>query len=305
MRVLVTGAGGQVGADVVELLAGRAEVIACDRAALDLADPAAISERVRAVRPALIVNAGAYTAVDRAESEVELARAVNARAPEVLAAEAKRAGALLVHYSTDYVFDGTKASAYVEDDPTAPLGAYGATKLEGERAVAASGCDHLVLRTSWVYAPRGRNFLLTMLRLGAERAELRVVDDQRGAPTASRELARATLALVGGADATRPLAAEGIARAAARSGLYHATAAGETTWFGFAQAIFAAWSRRAGPSFRAPRVVPIATRDYPTPARRPANSVLSNARLQAAFGVALADWHTGLAEAVAALPAPR
>src|SRR5262249_35659774 len=157
--VLVTGANGQVGADMVELLAGRAEVIACDRAALDLADPAAISERVRAARPALIVNAGAYTAVDRAESEVELARAGNARAPEVLAAEARRAGALLVHYSTDYVFDGTKGAPYTEDDPTAPLNAYGATKLEGERAVAASGCDHLILRTTWVYAPRGRNFL--------------------------------------------------------------------------------------------------------------------------------------------------
>ncbi len=301
MRVLVTGARGQVGADLVELLAGRAEVIACDRAALDLADPAAISRGVRAARPALILNAGAYTAVDRAESEVDLARAVNARAPEVLAAEAKRAGALLVHYSTDYVFDGTKDSPYVEDDPTAPLGAYGATKLEGERAVAASGCDHLILRTSWVYAPRGRNFMLTMLRLAAEREELRVVDDQRGAPTPSRELARATLAIVGRGDG--PLAAEDLARAAAKSGTYHATAAGETTWCGFARAIFEAWSKRAGPSFRAPRIVPIATRDYPTPARRPANSVLSNARLHATFGVALADWRTGLAEAVDALPA--
>lgn len=305
MRVLVTGAHGQLGADMVELLAGRAEVVACDRAALDLADAAAITERVRSARPALIVNAGAYTAVDRAESEVDQARAVNARAPEVLAAEAKRAGALLVHYSTDYVFDGTKATAYVEDDPTAPLNAYGATKLEGERAVAASGCDHLILRTTWIYAPRGKNFLLTMLRLGAEREELRVVDDQRGAPTTSRELARATLALVSGAGAAGALSADGIARAAARSGLYHATAAGETTWFGFAQAIFAAWSKRAGPSFKPPRLVPIATRDYPTPALRPANSVLSNARLNAAFGVTLADWRAGLAEAVAALPAPR
>jgi len=305
MRVLVTGAHGQVGADVAQLLAGRAEVTACDRAALDLADPAAIAERVRAVRPALIVNAGAYTAVDRAESEVDLARAVNARAPEVLAAEAKRAGALLVHYSTDYVFDGTKREPYVEDDTVAPLSAYGATKLEGERAVAASGCHHLILRTSWVYAPRGRNFLLTMLRLGGERDELRVVDDQRGAPTTSRELARATLAVLGGRDATHALAAEDLARAAADGGLYHASAAGETTWFGFAQAIFAAWSKRAGSSFKAPRLVPIATRDYPTPARRPANSVLSNARLRDTFGVTLADWRAGLAEAIAALPAPR
>jgi dTDP-4-dehydrorhamnose reductase len=304
MRVLVTGAHGQVGADVALLLAGRAEVIACDRAALDLADPAAIALRVRDARPALIVNAGAYTAVDRAESEVELARAVNARAPEVLAMEAKRAGALLVHYSTDYVFDGTKAAPYVESDPTAPLGAYGITKLEGERAVAASGCEYLILRTSWVYAPRGRNFLLTMLRLAAERDELAVVDDQHGAPTSSSELARATLALVG-ADATQPLTSEGLARAAVKSGLYHATAAGDTTWFGFARAIFEAWSKRAGPAFKVPRVVPIATRDYPTPARRPANSVLSNARLHEAFGVRLADWRTGLTEVVAALPPAR
>ena len=305
IRVLVTGAHGQVGADVAELLAGRAEVIACDRAALDLSDPAAIAERVRAARPALIVNAGAYTAVDRAESEPTLAHAVNAVAPGILAAEAKRAGALLVHYSTDYVFDGAKPEPYVEDDPTAPLGAYGRTKLEGERAVAASGCEHLILRTSWVYAPRGRNFLLTMLRLAAEREELRVVDDQRGAPTPSRELARATLAIVGGADAARALTQEGLARAAAKGGLYHATSAGSTTWFGFAQAIFAARAKRAGPSFKAPRVVPIATREYPTPARRPANSVLSNARLHATFGVALADWRAGLDEAIAALPAPR
>src|SRR6185437_7867782 len=186
---------------------------------------------------------------------------------------------------------------YVEDDTVAPLRAYGATKLEGERAVAASGCHHLILRTSWVYAPRGRNFLLTMLRLGGERDELRVVDDQRGAPTTSRELARATLAVLGGRDATHALAAEDLARAAADGGLYHASAAGETTWFGFAQAIFAAWSKRAGSSFKAPRLVPIATRDYPTPARRPANSVLSNARLRDTFGVTLADWRAGLAEA--------
>jgi dTDP-4-dehydrorhamnose reductase len=305
IRALVTGAQGQVGADVVELLAGRAEVIACDRAALDLADPGAIAERVRTARPALIVNTGAYTAVDRAESEPALAHAVNAVAPAILAAEAKRAGALLVHYSTDYVFDGTKPDPYVEDDAVAPLGAYGRTKLEGERAIAASGCDHLILRTSWVYAPRGRNFLLTMLRLAAGRDELRVVDDQRGAPTASRELARATLAILAEADGARPFEAAGLARVAAKSGLYHATAAGSTTWFGFAQAIFEAWAKRAGPSFRAPRLTPIATQDYPTPARRPANSVLSNERLHASFGVALADWRAGLAEVVAALPAPR
>jgi len=290
-RVLVTGARGQVGTDLVRLLAGEAEVVAHDRASLDLADPAAIVARVRESRPAVIVNAGAYTAVDRAESEPELARAVNATAPGVLAAEAKRAGALLIHYSTDYVFDGTKPSAYVETDATAPLSAYGRTKLEGEQAIAASGCDHVILRTSWVYAPHGKNFMLTMLRLAAEREELRIVSDQHGAPTSSLQLARATRAIL--ADP---------ARARAASGIYHATAAGETTWSEFAREIFTRWSKlRAG--FKAPRVVPIATAEYPTPAHRPANSVLSSAKLAATLGVRIPDWREGLDEALSGLAA--
>jgi dTDP-4-dehydrorhamnose reductase len=301
IRVLVTGAGGQVGADLVRMLEGRAQVVAHDRASLDLARPDAIVERMREARPQLVVNAGAYTAVDRAESEPELARAVNARAPGVLAEEARRLGALLVHYSTDYVFDGSKPAPYVEDDPAAPLNVYGASKLEGERAVAASGCDHVILRTSWVYAPRGRNFLLTMLNLAATREEIRVVDDQRGAPTSSRELARATLALFGAVAPRHPITGEDLARVASRSGLYHATAGGETTWFGFAEAIFREWSLRRGAAFRAPRLVPIATREYPTPARRPANSLLSNERLHRTFGIRLAPWGEGLAEAISML----
>ena len=196
MRVLVTGSRGQVGAEVARAFAGRAEVIAHDRATLDLARPAEIRAGIRAAKPEVIVNAAAYTAVDRAEAQMEAARAVNAEAPAVIAAEAKRAGALLVHYSTDYVFDGTSPRPYVEGDATHPLNVYGETKLAGERAIEASGAAHLILRTSWVYGPQGRNFLLTMLSLAATRPELRVVDDQRGAPTSSLALARATLEIL-------------------------------------------------------------------------------------------------------------
>jgi dTDP-4-dehydrorhamnose reductase len=291
MRVLVTGRAGQVGAEVVQALQGFAEVIAHDRSTLDLADPAQVAARVREARPDAIVNAAAYTAVDQAETDAEAARRVNATGPGVLAEEAKRTGALLIHYSTDYVFDGTKAAPYVETDATNPLGTYGRTKLEGERAIAASGCDHLILRTSWVYGPHGRNFLLTMLRLGAQREELRIVDDQRGAPTSSAQLGRLTRALLEREPALRE-----------KGGVYHATAAGETTWRRFAEAIFAGAARRAGPAFRTPRVVPITTAEYPTPARRPANSVLDNARLEQAFGVRIGDWREGLDEALSALP---
>ena len=292
IRVLVTGARGQVGAAVARLLAGRAEVVAHGRDTLDLAKPGDIAARVREARPAVIVNAAAYTAVDRAESDEAAARAVNAVAPGVLAEEARRAGALLVHYSTDYVFDGTKSAPYVENDAPNPLNAYGRTKLEGESAIAASGAAYVVLRTSWVYGPDGGNFVRTMLRLAGEREELRIVDDQRGAPTSSLQLARATLAILG-SEATPE---EGLEKARAASGLYHATASGATTWCGFAQAIFDEWSKRARSPFRAPRLVPIATRDYPTPARRPANSVLDCSRLARAFGMRLGPWREALGE---------
>jgi dTDP-4-dehydrorhamnose reductase len=302
IRVLLTGARGQLGADLARELEGRAELLAHDRASLDLAKPEEIAARIREARPAVILNAAAYTAVDRAETDVDAARAVNAAAPGIIAAEAKRIGALLVHYSTDYVFDGTKAAPYVETDPTAPLNVYGRTKLAGEQAVAASGCDHAVLRTSWVYAPHGKNFMLTMLRLAQAHKELRVVDDQRGAPTSSRQLARATLHLLAGNDRAVPLGPRDFDRVREASGVYHATAAGETTWFGFAREIFDAWSKRPGNVFAVPRVIAIPSSDYPTPARRPANSVLSSERLAETFGVRLPSWRDGLEEALSALP---
>ena len=287
MRALVTGASGQVGADVARLLEGRAEVAARTRASLDLEKPDEIRSAVREVRPDVIVNAAAYTAVDRAESDEDRARAVNGVAPGILAEEAKRAGALLIHYSTDYVFDGELDRPYMETDATNPLSAYGRTKLEGERAVTAAGGRYLILRTSWVYAPHGRNFMLTMLRLAAERHELRIVDDQRGAPTTSLQLARATVDL---SDAQRE-----------HAGIYHATAAGETTWFGFAAAIFEGRKRKPGNTLRMPKLVPISTADYPTPAKRPKNSVLSNAKLENVFGIRVGDWREGLEEALDAL----
>ncbi len=292
MRVLVTGSAGQVGAEVVRALEGRATVFAYDRGTLDLAHPERIAERVARDRPDVIVNCAAYTAVDRAESEPELAHQVNGVAAAVLAEEARRYGALLIHFSTDYVFDGAKGAPYVEDDPPNPLNAYGATKLEGERAIAKSGCAHLVLRTSWVYGPHGKNFMLTMLRLAETREELRIVDDQRGAPTSSAQLARLTTQLLDlGLDTLR-----------SKSGLYHATAAGETSWRAFAEAIFEAAARHRGASFKRPRVTPIATTEYPTPARRPAYSVLSCDRLAQAFGVRIPGWRAGLDDAISALP---
>lgn len=289
MRVLVTGSAGQVGTEVARALDGRATVIAHDRSTLDLAHPEQIAGRVREAAPQVIVNCAAYTAVDRAESEPELAHQVNGIAPAVLAAEARQLGAVLVHFSTDYVFDGQKNSPYVETDTPDPLNVYGATKLEGERAIAASGCAHVILRTSWVYGPHGKNFMLTMLKLAETREELRIVDDQRGAPTSSAQLAGITAQLLDrGVDALR-----------AKGGLYHATAAGETTWRGFAEAIFAGAAQRDA-AFRRPLVVPIATREYPTPARRPAYSVLSCDRMAQAFGIRIPDWRSGLDEALSA-----
>ena len=300
IRVLVTGAGGQVGAEVVRDLGGIAQVVAHQRSSLDLARPDEIVARIRDARPDVIVNTAAYTAVDRAETDTDLANTVNGVAPGIMAGEAKRAGALLVHFSTDYVFDGSASRPYVEGDAVNPLGAYGRSKLAGERAVAASGCAHVTLRTSWVYGPRGKNFLLTMLRLAATHPELRVVDDQRGAPTSSGQLARAVRALFTRGEA-RPIEAADVARVKDAAGLYHASAAGETTWFGFAREIFALRAR-ADPAFVSPKVIAISTAEYPTPARRPAYSVLSNAKLEAGFGVRIPAWREGLAEALSALP---
>ena len=300
IRVLVTGAGGQVGTDVARVLEGRAEVIAQARATTDLSDPAQLVARIREAAPQVIVNAAAYTAVDRAESEPEAAHTVNGVAPGLIAREARRTGALMVHFSTDYVFDGTKRTPYVETDAPNPLGAYGRSKLEGERAVQDSGAAAIVLRTAWVYAPHGRNFMLTMLRLAAKGEALRVVDDQRGAPTTSLAIARAVAEILSGGAKDGTIDAASVAKAAAGSGLYHASAGGETSWFGFAQAIFAERARTT-PGFVAPKLSPITTADYPTPARRPAYSVLDNGKLQRAFGVSLGGWREGLAQAISTL----
>lgn len=275
--ILLTGAGGQVGFELARALADHGDVIALDRAALDLADADAIVATVRQARPELIVNAGAYTAVDLAESESTLAFAVNARAPGILAEEAKRQDAVLIHYSTDYVFDGRRTTPYEEGAPTGPLNVYGASKFEGECAIEQSGARALVFRTSWVYGARGRNFLLTILRLAQERDELRIVADQSGTPNWCRTLSDATTAAV----------AHGMPWLAERSGLYHMTSAGATTWHGFAQAIVGEVPR--------PRVVGIATSEYPTPARRPAYGVMSSRKFEATFGYRMPDWRDELA----------
>ena len=285
-RILLIGASGQVGTELQRSFAGFGELISCNRNSLDLTSEAAIRSVVEHTRPDVILNAAAYTAVDKAESEPELAYAINAHAPLVLAQEAARRNVLLVHYSTDYVFDGTKSSPWSEDDATHPLNVYGASKLAGEQAVRAAGGRHLIFRTSWVYGPHGRNFLFTMLRLARERERLRVVDDQRGAPTSSIAIADATRTLVEGALTGRFGAVEQWV------GLYHMTCAGVVSWCGFAQAIFARADKLL--DGRLPQVVPIPGAEYPTPARRPLNSALSCEKLGRAFGVRLPTWEAGL-----------
>jgi len=297
LRILITGATGQVGWQLQRTLAPLGEVIACTRTELDLANPEATAKFVRELAPDVVANAAAYTAVDKAESEPDLARVVNAVSPGLIAEELARTGGLLVHYSTDYVFDGTKTSPYIEDDATGPLNTYGRTKLEGEQRIAASGCAHIILRTSWVYDIRGKNFLRTVLRLARERQELTMVADQHGSPTWARAIAEATSQIIVRCALRRAAPGWGY------SGTYHLTAAGQTTWAGFAEQILEEYAALAewpadtgewGSPLLTQRILPITSAQFPTPARRPENSVLSNARLRETFGLQLPEWRAQL-----------
>ena len=285
--MLLLGRTGQVGWELHRLLEPAGTVHAPLRAALDLADADALRRAVADFRPDLIVNAAAYTAVDAAEGDVAGATALNATAPGVLAQAAAECGALLVHYSTDYVFDGRATMPYREDDPTGPLSVYGRTKLQGEEAIRRSGCRHLILRTGWVYSDRGRNFVLTLLRLARSRPDLQVVADQRGTPTLARSLAEATVRIVAGL-ADRPV-----------QGLYHVTGSGEATWHAFACSIVEQGAA-LGLCPKVP-VAPIPAAAWPAAAARPAYSVLSNARVHADFGVRLPDWESDLGKCLQGL----
>ena len=271
MRILVLGRSGQVGTALTQSLQGLGELIALDRAQLDLTNPDAIRTTLREIQPQIVINAAAYTAVDAAESDQAMAFQINAVAPRVMAEESERLGAALIHYSTDYVFDGGKQGAWMEDDATAPLSVYGHSKLAGEQAITDVGGTHLILRTSWVYGLHGKNFLLTMLKLAESRDSLAIVDDQIGAPTWALTIADATSAII--RDTGEP------AQLAALSGIYHLCAGGHTSWFGFAQAIFSHASVQRKPQLR-----PITTAEYPTPAQRPHNSILNTDKFRRSFG---------------------
>jgi len=286
LKILLTGKTGQIGHELARLLPAMGEVVSFDRAGMDLSDLDQVRATIRAVRPALIINPAAYTAVDLAEKEVGLATRVNAEAPAVMAEEAAKLGAALVHYSTDYVFDGNEQGAYVEEDEPHPLNVYGRSKLAGEEAIRASGVPHLILRTSWVYGLHGRNFLLTVRRLAQEREELRIVADQIGSPTWARTVAEATANAIGALQTSS--SEPDLDRWRGQGGLYHLTAQGRTSWCGFAQAIV----DRSLASVK-PVVTPIATADYPLPARRPANSVLSSEKFIRMFG-SLPAWDEAL-----------
>jgi dTDP-4-dehydrorhamnose reductase len=289
MKVLLLGKGGQVGWELQRSLATLGEVVACDfdspgAMKADFSQPEAVLALVRSMRPDVIVNAAAHTAVDKAESEADLARCINATTPGLIAAEAAAMGATLLHYSTDYVFDGLGDQPRSEDAATGPLSVYGRTKLEGEELIRQSGCKHLILRTSWVYAARGGNFARTMLRLAAERDVLNVIDDQTGAPTGAELLADISVHALRALHWQPQLA-----------GTYHCVAAGQTTWFGYAKHVIE-WARAQGQAIKvAPGAIhPIATSAYPTPAQRPLNSRLSTHKLQSAFGLVMPPWQTGV-----------
>lgn len=303
-KILLTGKTGQVGSELLHLLPRLGDVIAFDRQQLDLVKPDQIRSVIREVRPGLIVNAAAYTAVDRAEKEEALARSINSDAVALMAEEAKKIGASLIHYSTDYVFDGLKNSPYEEADSANPTSVYGKTKLAGEQAIRDSGVPYLIFRTAWVYSTSGRNFLLTILRFASQREELRIVHDQVGAPTWCREIATATTNLL----ASLVARSDQASRLEDFSGTYHMTAGGVASWYDFARAILDDASKVSPmpPWFAAAtndrpllarRIIPITTAEYPTPARRPAYSVLSNSLLTKTFGIRLPEWRASLADA--------
>ena len=286
MRILISGQHGQVSTELQHHLKTLGELVVPGRGQFDLTDPQQLRQQVQRVRPDLIINAAAYTAVDQAETEPQVAFAINAVAPGILAEEAAALGIPLIHYSTDYVFDGSKSSPYTEDDAPNPLGVYGQSKLAGEQAISAVQGQHLILRTSWVYSAHGRNFLLTMQRLLQEKPELRVVADQIGAPTWAGTIARSTLALIERWQAGQPGA----------WGTYHLTAQGETSWFGFAQAIGEHLIEQHKPCAE---IEPIPSNAYPTPAPRPLNSRLDCTRLLQEWGVSQPDWKNALQQCLA------
>jgi len=300
-RILLIGRNGQVGTELAILLPRFGELVALNRQELDLTKPADIRRTIQEVRPQWILSAAAYTAVDQAESDESTARAVNQQAPAVIAEEAKKIGAALVHYSTDYVFDGGKKSPYEETDTPNPINVYGKTKLGGERAIQESGALHLIFRTEWVYATQGRNFLLTILRLATQKQDLRIVADQIGSPTTSREIAAATVRAI-----SQLMDREGgVLSLATSGGIYHMTAEGETSWYEFTKAILEEASRETehlswvnaatkGMPLLTKQVLPITTAEYPTTAHRPAYSVLSTRRLHDCFGVRLPPWRAQL-----------
>ncbi len=284
MKILLLGKGGQVGWELQRSLAPLGTLIAHDFDTADFTQPSQVAALVASVAPHVIVNASAHTAVDKAESEADLARLINATTPAAIAHEAQKLGALLVHYSTDYVFDGSGTAPRDEHAATAPLSVYGHTKLEAEQAIAASGCKHLIFRTSWVYGARGGNFAKTMLKLAAERDTLKVINDQLGAPTGADLLADVTAHAIRAVQAKPELA-----------GLYHLVAAGETTWFDYARHVIE-WARSQGQAIKvSPEAIgAVPTTEYPTPAKRPLNSRLSTQKLQDAFGLSLPHWQAGV-----------
>jgi dTDP-4-dehydrorhamnose reductase len=298
-RIFLTGVTGQVGGELLRTLAPLGEVVAPSREELDLTSASSIRNVIRTVRPRWIANAAAYTAVDKAESEPELAFAINAEALRTIGLEAREIGAGVIHFSTDYVFNGEGESPYVEKDPAGPVSVYGASKLAGEEALADTGADYAVFRTSWVYGAKGKNFLRTILKAARERDRLRIVADQHGAPTWSRDLARMTahVIMMLEREASRPNLDGALARF---GGIYHACGAGETTWFGFAREAIAMLQERE-PEARLAEVDAITTAEYPTPAKRPANSRLNCEKLAATFDWKMMDWRESLREVMAEL----